>query len=61
MIKNKTLEFKQKYSSSAPKQPPPREFTPEYVQNKFGVTGFTDYTISTTSKKVKTAKKLAKV
>ena len=60
MIKNRTLEFKQKYSTSEPKQHPPRNPTPEYVKNKFTTTGFTDFSVST-SAKLKSTRKLAKV
>lgn len=46
MIKNRTLEFKQKYSSCEGKIQPIRDSTPEYIKNKLNRTGFTDYTAS---------------
>ncbi len=44
MLKNKTQEFKQRYASSVSTKQTHRDKTPEYINNKFAKTGFTDVT-----------------
>lgn len=60
MIKNRTLEFKSKYSSTDSKHSSKRDITPDYVKNKLTLTGFSTNSETSTIQK-RTSKKMAKV
>jgi hypothetical protein len=63
MIKNKTLEFKERYSnslSSKQNKTTIRDSTPELLKFKLGSTGFTNFT-APTAKYTNNSKRIAKV
>lgn len=60
MLRNKTLEFKQRYSKSPLKNTNERSNTPKVIKDKLSMTGFSN-TTTTNSTNQRNLKKMAKV